>query len=371
MTEFSSDVAPMLLMTPGPTRLPERVLRAGARPMLHHRTKEFSAELSQMMELMKPLFGSSNPVLPVHTTGRGATEASICNLFSADDEILFCCNGKFGEMWAGFAQSYGVVVHRIATDWGRSVSADEVDAFLASHPNVCAVAMTHCDTSTGVSNDVAAVAKVARAREVLLMVDCVSSLGGMPFAFDEWGVDVAITASQKCLMSSPGLAFVVLSDRAWRAYENARLVRNYWDFAAIRNEVTKARPETPGTPPVHIVLQVAEALRMMHEEGLQAVFARHEANAKMTLDGAMALGLSPLFPKLSAFAPVISALKFPAGVSPQGVRDAMKARGVLTAAAMGTYAQRGFRIGHLGDIRSSDIQQTLSALRDALQMTAA
>jgi aspartate aminotransferase-like enzyme len=369
--ELNNDAAPMLLMTPGPTRLPERVLRAGARPMLHHRTKEFSAELSQMMELMKPLFGSSNPVLPVHTTGRGATEASICNLFSVGDEILFCCNGKFGEMWAGFAQSYGIVAHRIANDWGQSVNADEVDAFLSSHPNVRAVAMTYCDTSTGVANDVAAVGKVARARGVLLMVDGVSSLGGMPFEFDEWGVDVAVTASQKCLMSSPGLAFVVLSDRAWSAYESARLVRNYWDFAAIRSEVTKSRPETPGTPPVHIVLQVAEALRMIHEEGLRAVFARHEANARVARDGAFALGLSPLFPNLKAFAPVISALEFPAGIVPQTVRDAMKGQGVLTAAAMGSYAQRGFRIGHLGDIRARDIEQTLTALRNALQMTAA
>jgi len=208
---------PLLLMTPGPTRVPERVLRAGARPMIHHRTPEFSRELAEMMELMKPFFGTRRQVLPVHTTGRGALEAAICNLFSSGDEVLACCNGKFGEMWATIAESYGLVVHRIATDWERDVDAAAVDAALAANPAIRAVALPYGDTSTGVANDIGAVAAVARAhahanaRGVLVMVDGVSSIGGMPFECDEWDVDVAVTASQKCFMSSPGLAFAVLS----------------------------------------------------------------------------------------------------------------------------------------------------------------
>ena len=143
---------PMLLMTPGPTRVPQRVLGAGARPMIHHRSPEFSRELAQLLELLGPVFGTRSPVLPVHTTGRGALEATICNLFSPGDEIAVCCNGKFGEMWAGFAESYGVHVHRISTDWSRSISAREVDAFLAEHPAIRAVALTYVDTSPGVAN---------------------------------------------------------------------------------------------------------------------------------------------------------------------------------------------------------------------------
>ena len=148
----------LLLMTPGPTRVPERVLRAGGRPMLHHRTPEFAKELATVLELLPPIFGTTQPILPVHTTGRGALEATICNLFSAGDEIAGCCNGKFGEMWAALAESYGVVTHRIETDWERSVNPAAVDAFLAEHPRVKAVTMTYADTSTGVANDVAAVA---------------------------------------------------------------------------------------------------------------------------------------------------------------------------------------------------------------------
>ena len=364
----SRAAAPLLLMTPGPTRVPDRVLRAGARPMIHHRTAEFSAELASLIELLKPVFGTSAPVLPVHTTGRGALEAAICNFFSAGDEIAVCCNGKFGEMWAGFAESYGVTVHRVCTDWTRQVDALDVERALDAHPRVRAVALTYADTSTGVCNDVAALARTVRERrpDVLVLVDGVSSIGGMPFAFDEWGVDFAATASQKCLMSSPGLSFAALSQRAWAAMARAKLPRNYWDFAAIRSEVTKERPETPGTPPVHIVLQVAEALRQMHEEGLDRVFKRHAQLAERARRGAAELGLALQCPDLGAFSTTLTAIAAPAGLTPTDLRDGMKARGVLIAGALGKYKQVAFRIGHMGDIRPTDMERTMMALAGTL-----
>jgi aspartate aminotransferase-like enzyme len=359
-------VSELLLLTPGPTRVPERVLRAGGRPMIHHRTPEFAKELATVLELLPPLFGATQPILPVHTTGRGALEATICNLFSAGDEIAGCCNGKFGEMWAGLAESYGVVAHRIETDWERSVNPAAVDAFLAEHPRVKAVAMTYADSSTGVANDVAAVAHVANQRGVLTMVDGVSSIGGMPFALDTWGVDVAVTASQKCLMSSPGIAFVAMSERAWRASETARLPRNYWSFSAIRSEISKAKPETPGTTPVHLVLQVAEALRMIHEEGFANVLTRHREMAERTRAAAGELGMSLQCPALSHRASTLTALSLPTGVAPADVRAALKARGILIAAGLGPYQATGLRIGHMGDIRISDVERTLLALADVL-----
>jgi aspartate aminotransferase-like enzyme len=360
-------------MTPGPTRVPERVRRAGARPMIHHRTPEFAKELATVLELLPPLFGTAQPTLPIHTTGRGALEATICNLFSAGDEIAVCCNGKFGEMWAGFAESYGLVVHRIETDWERSVDPAAVDAFLAEHRQVKAVAMTYADSSTGVANDVAAVARIANQRGVLAMVDGVSSIGGMPFELDAWGVDVAVTASQKCLMSSPGIAFVAMSERAWRASESARLPRNYWSFSAIQSEISKAKPETPGTTPVHLVLQVAEALRMIHEEGFDNVLTRHREMAERVRavlrrpdpeDVVSAMSLQ--CPALSQRASTLTAITLPPGVAPADVRGALKARGILTAAGLGPYQATAFRIGHMGDIRMSDIERTLGALADVL-----
>jgi aspartate aminotransferase-like enzyme len=355
-------------MTPGPTRVPERVLRAGARPMIHHRTPEFARELAAVIELLQPIFGTTQPVLPVHTTGRGALEAAVCNLFSPGDEIAVCCNGKFGEMWAGFAESYGVVVHRLCSDWSRSAYAEEIDAFLAEHGAVRAVALAYADTSAGVANDVAHVARVAAARGVLTLVDGVSSIGGMPFSFDAWGVDVAVTASQKCLMSSPGMAFVVLSDRAWRASESARLPRNYWSFAAVRSEVSKPKPETPGTTPVHIVLQVAEALRMIHEEGFDRVVRRHDVMAQRARAGVDALGLALECPSVRHRATTVTAVALPGGLPPADVRAGLKARGILTAAGLGRFQATGFRIGHMGDIRLNDVERTLDALADVVAM---
>jgi aspartate aminotransferase-like enzyme len=358
---------PMLLMTPGPTRVPQRVLDAGARPMIHHRSPEFARELATIVELLPPVFGTRRPPLPVHTTGRGALEATICNLFSPGDEIVACCNGKFGEMWAGFAESYGVAVHRVAADWTRDIDLAELETALAEHPRVRAVTVAYTDSSTGVANDVAAVARIADKHGALTLVDGVSSIGGMQFEMDAWGVDVAVTASQKCLMSSPGLSFAVLSERAKAATARAKLPRNYWDFLAIERTIRNAKPETPGTTPVHLALQIAEALRMIHEEGLKSVFCRHTAMSERARERAMELGLAlqcPAFARLSA---TMTAVAFAA---PGPVREGLKARGILTAAGLGRFQTEGFRIGHMGDIRLEDVNRTFDALRDVLAVPA-
>jgi len=355
-----------LLMTPGPTRVPDRVLQAGARPMIHHRSPEFSRELATAIELLGPLFGTRSAPMPVHTTGRGALEATICNLFSPGDEIAVCCNGKFGEMWAGFAETYGLVVHRFSTAWEHDADADELERLLTEHSQVRAVALAYVDTSTGVANDVAAIARVARARGALVLVDGVPSIGGMPFAFDEWDLDVAVTATQKCLMSSPGLSWVAVSERGWRAVATSRLPRHYWDFTAIRRTIAAAKPETPGTTPVHIVMQVAEALRMIHEEGLVNVYDRHAAMARRVREGVAKLGLSMQCPALERRANTVTAIALPPTVEPRPIREALKARGIWTAAGLGRYERGGFRIGHMGDIRMADVERTLGALREVL-----
>ena len=354
----------LLLMTPGPTRIPARVLAAGAAPMIHHRTPAFSRALVSVIEGLRPLYGTKGAdVLPIHTTGRGALEASIANLFSAGDEIVACCNGKFGEMWAELAESYGVIVHRVCTDWSRSVRSDEVDQALRDHPRARGVTIAHSDTSTGVQNDVASVLALTRSRGILGLVDCISSLGGAPFAFDEWGADVVVTASQKCLMASPGLAFVAVSERAWTAYDSARLTRNYWDFSAVRDSLARSQPETPGTTPVHIVLQVAESLAMIHEEGLPAVYARHEASARRARERALAMDFGMLFPDLDRWSPTLTALRTPAGVSPKHLREGLVRHGILVAEGLGPYSGYCIRIGHMGDIRVSDVDRTCDAIQ--------
>ncbi|MFI5310095.1 MAG: pyridoxal-phosphate-dependent aminotransferase family protein [Gemmatimonadales bacterium] len=367
MTPTGGRNAPLLLMTPGPTRVPGAVLDAGAQPMIHHRTPEFSRILVSVVERLRPLYGTTAAdVLPVHTTGRGGMEAAIANLLCAGDEIVACCNGKFGTMWANIAESYGLIVHRVCTRWDSSVDAAEVEQALRDHPGARALTVIHGDTSTGVLNDVASVLAVTRSRDVLGMVDCISVLGGTPFRFDEWGADVAVTGSQKCLMSSPGLAFVAVSKRAWPAYERGRLARNYWDFQAVRQSLAKAQPETPGTPPVHIFMQLAAALTLIHEEGLANVFARHEAMARLARERSGRLGLDALFPSLRRHSPTLTALRTPAGVAPKDIRAGLKERGILVAGALGDFASDGFRIGHMGDIRIADVEHTCDALAEVL-----
>jgi aspartate aminotransferase-like enzyme len=304
--------------------------------------------------------------MPVHTTGRGALEATICNLFSAGDAIAVCCNGKFGEMWAGFAESYGIRVHRFSTSWERDADLAELSALLDSTNDIRAVAVAYGDTSTGVANDVAAVANIARGHGAMTLVDGVSSIGGMPFAFDEWEIDVAVTASQKCLMSGPGLAWVTLSDRAWKATETSTLPRNYWNFADIRQSISRAKPETPGTTPVQLVLQVAEALRMIHEEGIDAVHARHAAMAKRARERADELGLSLQCPEITRHSATLTAIALPREIDPKRFRDHIKSLGILTAAGLGPFEKTGFRIGHMGDIRMADVDRTLDAVSAAL-----
>lgn len=357
---------PLLLMTPGPTRLPERVLRAGAQPMIHHRTPEFSEALHSALDGLQVVFGTKADILPIHSTGRGAMEAAICNLFSPRDEVVACCNGKFGEMWARFAESYGVVVHRICRDWGQSVDPGVVQAALEKRPEVRAVTVVHCDTSTGVLNDVAAVCEIAQQHGVLSMIDGISAVGGVPFHFDRWKADVAITASQKCLMCSPGLAFVVLSEGAWSASDRATLPRHYWDFQAVRETTTAGSPETPGTAPVHLFLQVREALELILEERLGNVFARHDTMARAVRDWAAAWKLSPQCPELKQFSPTLAAVSTPPGMSPESIQTKMRERGILIARGVGRYRNSAFRIGHMGDIRPSDVQRTLDALGDVL-----
>ena len=303
-------MTPLLLMTPGPTRVPERVLRAGARPMIHHRTPEYAAELATILELLPPLFGTRETVLPVHATGRGAMEATLCNLLAPGDAIGVCANGRFGELWGKLGDSLRLRVHRIATNWDADVEPADVERLLSEHPGIRAVAMAYGDTSTGVANDVAGVARVTRAHDVLLLVDGVSSIGGMPFAFDDWGVDAAITASQTADVFAWRLVRRA-QRRARTANAKAGFPRSYWDFAEIRRAVSKPRPEPTGTPPVHCVMQVGEALRMIHEEGIDTVFRRHADMAAMVRRPMAPLGLKHQCPSLTRRSTTVTAIALP------------------------------------------------------------
>lgn len=333
--------------------------------MIHHRTPEFSSELAQLLELMQPVFGTKRPALPVHGTGRSAMEAALVNVCSPGDHVVACVNGRFGEMWAKIADAYDLNVHRVGKDWTRDLDLAEVEeAIDAFKPRV--VTSPYGDTSTGVANDVPQLAQLAHRHGVMVLIDGVSSIGGMPFAFDEWDVDVAVTASQKCLMSAPGLSFAVVGERAWSESKTARLPKSYLNLSVINAAVAKRTPEPPGTPPIAIVLQVVEALRMIHEEGLGAFQHRHTEMAAQTRQGLAAMGLHPHCPHLTRTSTTVTPVAAPDGVAPQRIRAGMESRGILVADGQDDLKATGFRIGHMGDIRPADVRRTLDALKDVL-----
>jgi aspartate aminotransferase-like enzyme len=327
--------------------------------------------LAECIARLRPIFGADTAdILPVHATGRAAMEGAVVNFFQPGETVVACCNGKFGEMWAGFAEVHGLRVVRVATDWDRNVDPDEVDAALSANPTARAVMLVHSDTSTGVLNDVAAVAAAARARGALAMVDAISSLAGVPFSFDAWDLDFAVTSSQKCLMSSPGLAFAVVGPRAWAAGESGGMPRAYLDFSSIRKIMGRPQPETPGTTPVLLVLQVLEALRMVGEEGVEAVFQRHVEMAQTVRQRAAELGFTLQGPPMTMRSPTLTALAVPDGVDPHALRAATRAAGIQIAIGLGGYRDSCVRIGHMGDIRMEDVERTMDVIAAALPAAA-
>lgn len=357
----------MRLLTPGPTNVPQRVLAAGAVPMMHHRSPEFSSVLEGTIEKMRLLFGTAGDVLLIHTTGRGGMEAAITNLFSPGDEMLSVCNGKFGEMFADIGTRYCLKAFRVAEDWLKPLHLEEIEGILEANPGVRAITAVQSDTSTAVENDIEAIGKIARKYGKLLLVDAISSLGGAPFKFDEWGVDVAITASQKGLMSPTGLAFAAVSGRAWEAVREARLPRFYCNFQDIKAKLSGKRPETPGSTPVSLVCSVNEALNMIMEEGMENVYKRHHLLARSIRAGIEAMGLK-LFPaEVARRSSTVTAIEAPPGMEVASLRQKLREEyGLFYAGGLGPYSNRTFRIGHMGNFYNRDALMAVMALEGAL-----
>lgn len=356
------------LFTPGPVNVPSRVLAAGARPMLHHRTSEFARILSSLIEKAQRLFGTRQDVLPVHTSGRGAMEGTITNLFSPGDEILSICNGRFGEMYAAMAERHGLNVRRICTDWLKPLDLAEVATALMESPMAKAITLCQCETATAVVNDIPAIAALAREHGKLTLVDCVSSAGCMPIEFDSWGLDAMVTASQKGLMSPTGLSLAILSDQAWRATDESRLATFYVQFREIQKTLHGTRPETPGSTPVSLVCSVEEALSMIEEEGKANTYTRHARVAKSVRAGLEAMGLRLFPPDLTHRSSSVSAFSVPPGTTGPALRTALKDEfGIVVAGGLApAHKETVIRIGHMGYVFPKDVLTVIGALEACL-----
>ena len=342
--------------------VPEEVLLEMARPIIHHRSKAFGALFGQVLEDLKYLFQTENPVLTLTSSGTGAMEAAVVNLLAREDTVLVIRGGKFGERWGELCEAYGVRYVPVDVEWGDAVDPEEVGRALKEHPEVKVVFATYSETSTGVLHDVKALAEVAKEAGVLLVVDAISSLGAHPLPMDEWGVDVVLTGSQKGLMLPPGLAFISLSEKAWEAVERSDLPKYYWDLRRARSSLAKG--QTPYTPAVSLIVGLGRSLRTIREIGLEALWRRHARHAEATRRAVQALGL-----ELFARAPsnVLTIVRVPEGVDGKALLKAAQAYGVTFAGGQEGLSGKVVRITHLGYVDDFDAISAVAALERALR----
>jgi len=363
------------LHTPGPTNMPDRILRAMDRAALDHRGPEFTALAQECFAGLKWLFRTERPVLVLPSSGHGAWEAAFANTLSPGDRILVCETGAFSTWWRQMAERLGVEAEYLPGDWRHAVAAEAVEARLRQdgERNIRAVCLVHNETSTGVASDVAAVRRAvdAAGHPALFLVDTISGLGAMDFRMDEWGVDVAICGGQKGLMLPPGLGFTGISEKAWNACQSARLPRSYWDWRAmLPNGRT---PEFTCTPPINLFFGLREALAMLREEGLEAVFARHRRLAGAARAAVRHWGREGGI-ELNALVPAeasdsVTAVLLPAGHDANAVRRiALERFNVSLAGGLMQLNGRAIRIGHLGDLNEPMLLGTLAATEMALKL---
>jgi aspartate aminotransferase-like enzyme len=347
------------LMVGGPTSIPPEVAAAGAMPVFDERTPEFAELFGRVTRGLRSVLRTEGDVLTFACSATGAQESVIQNLFSPGDRVLVVSNGFYGERWAEMCRAFRLGVVEVASPWGRPLDLRRVAATLAADPAVAAVFAVHGETSTGMTNDMAGLAATAAGR--LCVVDAASSVGACELATDEWGLDVVVAASQKALMTPPGLAFVSVSERAWSAAARSTMPRYYFDWASARQAYRDAA-RTPFTPAVGLIGQLDLALARLRAEGLPAALDRHALLGRIARAGCTAMGFGVVAPAEWA-SPTLTAVRLPAGVQARDVVDrVVREHGVQLAAGSGDLVDQLVRIGHCGDADVYDVATAVNAL---------
>jgi aspartate aminotransferase-like enzyme len=356
-----------MLMIPGPTPVPEKVLLALAKHPIGHRTSEFSQVIEEVNANLKWLHQTTGDVLTLTVSGTGAMEAAIINFLSAGDRVLVGNNGKFGERWVKVAQAFGLQVEEITAPVGKALDPEAFREKLAADPDqqIKAVIITHSETSTGVLNDLEAINKhVKNHGKALIIVDAVTSLGATNVPVEAWGLDVVASGSQKGYMIPPGLGFVAVSQKAWQAYATATLPKFYLDLGKYQKNALKN--STPFTPPINLLNALQVALEMMRTEGLENIFARHQRLTQASRGAIKAMGLK-LFAPDEAASNAITAVD-PAPLDAEAIRSTMKKRfDIALAGGQDDLKGKIFRIGHLGFVCERDILAAIASLEATLQ----
>ncbi|NPV27849.1 MAG: alanine--glyoxylate aminotransferase family protein [Firmicutes bacterium] len=354
------------LHLPGPTPVPPRVLRALSEPMINHRGPEFKALIEEVTAGVKKVFQTENEVLIFPAAGTGGMEAAIVNFLSPGEKALVASIGVFGDRFADIARSFGIKVEKLDFPWGTAIDPEVLQQRIAADVNgeIKAVIVTHNETSTGVVNDLPAIRQAMGDHPALLIVDAISGLGAMDLQTDAWGLDVVVTGAQKAFMLPPGLTFLSVSPKAWMAAEKSTNTKYYWDVKAALKNLKKG--QTPYTPALPLLTGLRESLRMIQEEGLPRIFARHRLMRDMVRAAMKALGLELLAVDQVASAAVTAVLP-PAGIEANNLRKILKQKyNVVVAGGQQKLDNVIFRVGHLGYVQPLDMLAVIAAIEMAL-----
>lgn len=354
-----------ILMTPGPTKVPERVLRKMSEAVLHHRTIEYTKVFGELSERLKYVFQTKNSVLTFPAAGTGGLESAIVNMFSEGDKVLVVCTGVFGERFATIARTYRLEADTINVQWGKAVTLDQIREKFDDNVYKGLI-VTHNETSTAVLNPICEIGEYMKDKKALFVVDSVSGLGGLDIKMDEWNIDVLVTGSQKALMSPPGLAFVGVSCKGWERSKESNIPKYYWDYINCRKYLEKPNPQNPYTPAVSLVVATNEALKMIQEEGLQNVFKRHEVLAKRLRKATKEMGLK-IFTDKNALSNNLTAFS----IEEDGRAAYIKARmekeyNIVIAGGQAHLNGKMIRVGHMGYVNEEMIDLTIDALKKCL-----
>ncbi len=367
----SRQVGRHFLQIPGPSPVPDRILRAMDTPIIDHRGPEFAKLARRALDGIKTIFKTTNPVVIYTATGTGAWEAALANTLSPGDRVLMVETGQFATLWKKMAERLGLKPEFIASDWRQGLDPKAVEAHLREDKakEIKAVCILHNETSTGALTPVAEVRKAidAAGHPALLMVDTISSLASADYRHDEWGVDVSVGGAQKGLMLPPGMSFNAISDKAIKASQSSKMPKSFfaWDDMLGMNKVGFF-PYTPATQMLHGLVVGVE---MLHEEGLDNVFARHDRLAEATRRAVAAWGLENLNKNAKQASPTITAILLPEGHDADKFRAlALETFNIAYGASFGAYAGKYFRIGHLGDINDGTLIGALSITEMALSL---
>ncbi len=359
------------LQIPGPTNVPDRVLRALSRPTIDHRGPEFATLAREVLSGVKEVFMTASPVVIYPGSGTGAWEASLVNTLSPGDKVLMFETGHFASLWKEVATKIGLEVDYVPGDWRHGADPDVVYAKLAedrSH-SYKAVCVVHNETSTGVVSRIGEIRKQidAARHPALLLVDTISSLGSIEYRHDAWGVDVTVGCSQKGLMLPPGISFNAISEKAVAASKTAKLPRAYWDWQPMLRDNTAGF--FPYTPSTNILYGLREALAMMREEGLDAIWARHERFGRATRAAVKAWGLDILAANPAEYSGVLTAVVMPDGRDADAFRQVVLDRFEMSlGTGLGKLKGKVFRIGHLGDFNDLMLAGTLGGVEMGLAL---